>query len=331
MKGFAVAPAKVILTGEHFVVYGSAAVVAAVNIYSKAVVSRRVDDKIVARSLSPRCGVSFSDGRFEVLQGGREARLLLEPICRVARATLEQFGSEARGLDIEIDSNIPVGVGLGSSAAVSVSTIAATTRLLRRGPSRETIRGLAFESERLIHNLPSGIDQTISTFGGVITYRRGKPFRRVSLRRILPIIIGNTGKTRSTGAMVSKVRAFLATRSALKRKLLRSAEDISTRALAALRAGDRRKLGELMNQNHELLRQIKTSTEELDHLVSAALQAGAFGAKLTGAGGGGCMIAMAPPSHTGNVMRAIRDTGGAPFLVNIAREGVKSWLLGSQC
>jgi len=327
LKGLAVAPAKVILTGEHFVVYGTPAIVAAVNIHSKAIVSRRKDRSIVVRSSSPRCAISVNSAHSKVLRGGKNARTMLEPICHVARAVLEQFDSEGKGLDIQIDSAIPVGVGLGSSAAVSVSTIAATAKLLRRRLDREAIRSLAFQSERLIHNIPSGIDQTISTFGGVIAYGKEKPFQRVPLRRAFPIIIGNTGKTRSTGAMVSKVRNFLSKRSSLERQAMKSAERISRGAFAALRHGDRRKLGELMTQNHELLRQIRVSTKHLDRLVSTAREAGAFGAKLTGAGGGGCMIAVAPTDGIRNILEAIRVAGGTPYLVNIEREGVRSWLL----
>lgn len=178
----------------------------------------------------------------------------------------------------------------------------------------------------MIHKAPSGIDQTISTFGGVVMYRREKPFQRIPVRHTFPIIIGDTGKTRSTGAMVSKVRDFLTKRSALEREILMSAERVSKKALAALQCGDIRQLGELMNLNHELLCQIRVSTEELDRLVSAAQEAGAFGAKLTGAGGGGCMIAVAPTHHVANVLRAIKDAGGTPYLVNVERKGVRSWL-----
>ncbi len=327
MKGFAVAPAKVILTGEHFVVYGTTAIVAAVNIHSKATVSQRSDGTIVVSSSSPRCSVSFTDGYCEVLQGRRNTRAMLEPICHVARATLEHFDKEKQGLDIQIDSAIPVGVGLGSSAAVAVSTIAATAKLLRRGLDRDAIRHLAFKSESMIHNFPSGIDQTISTLGGLIAYRRRRPFQRIPLKRTFQVIIGDTRRTRSTGAMVSKVKTLLAKGRRLKRQILRSAERISRTALTTLQHGDMRQFGELMNLNHELLRQVRVSTRELDRLVLAAREAGAFGAKLTGAGGGGCMIALAPFRYTESVLHAIRDAGGTPHLVNVQREGVESWLL----
>ena len=271
--------------------------------------------------------MSCIDGSPEVIRGGKDTRAILEPICHVAHATLEHFDSGERGLDIQIDSAIPVGVGLGSSAAVAVSAVSAAAKLLRRRIDREAIRHLAFESECMIHKAPSGIDQTISTFGGVIMYRREKPFQRIPVKHTFPIIIGNTDKTRSTGTMVSKVRAFLKGRSAFERRILRSAERVSMRALAALQRGDVRQLGELMNSNHGLLRQIEVSTRELDSLVSAARKAGAFGAKLTGAGGGGCMIAVAPAHRTATVIQAIRDEGGTPYLANIERKGVRSWLV----
>jgi len=327
LKSFALAPAKVILTGEHFVVYGAPAIVAAVNIYSKTTASRRNDRAIVVRSSSPRCAISFIDGSSRVIQGERDARTRLEPISHVAWAALDHFDGVDRGVDIQIDSTIPVGVGLGSSAAVAVSTIAAVARLLRRRVDREAIRRLAFESERMIHKTPSGIDQTVSTFGGVMVYRKEKPSQRILVGHAFPIVIGNTGKMRSTGAMVSKVRAFLTRGGALERRTLRSAKGISKRALAALQSGDIRWLGRLMNLNHELLRQIKVSTRDLDRLVSVAREAGAFGAKLTGAGGGGCMIAVAPAHYTANVLQAIRNAGGTPYLANIERKGVRSWLV----
>lgn len=327
MKAFAVAPAKVILTGEHFVVYGVSAIVGAVNIHSRATVSWRRDGRIAATSSPVRYAASFVDEHSNALQGGRTAQTLLQPICRAALSVLEQFASRRQGLNVHIHSDIPVGVGLGSSAAVAVSTIAATMRLLRRKLNREVIIRLAFDSERLIHGIPSGIDQTISTFGGVIIYKKEKPFQRLPLRHGFPIIVGNTGRIRSTGTIVSKVRAFLAERDRLAQQIMRSAESISRRASAALRQGNMMKLGELMNQNHELLRQIEVSTRQLDRLVMAAREAGAFGAKLTGAGGGGCMIAVVSPDHTRNVMQAIKAAGGTPYLVNVEEKGVRAWLL----
>lgn len=327
MKSIAVAPAKVILTGEHFVVYGVPALVSAVDIYSKTAVSTRRDTTIVARSSSPRCAISINGEHTRVLEGERNARKMLEPMIRVAQAALNRFGSRNQGLNIRIDSEIPVGVGLGSSAAVAISTIAAVGKLCKRRLYRETIRQLAFGSERLIHKIPSGIDQTISTFGGVIVYQKEKPFRRISPRQIFPIIVGDTGKRRSTGKMVSKVRTLLAERDVFAKRALRSAGIISRSALAALRCGDLKRLGQLMNQNHELLREIEISTTELDRLVSAAREAGAFGAKLTGAGGGGCMIAVASSDCTSSVLQAIGHAGGTPYLARMEHRGVRSWLI----
>jgi mevalonate kinase len=327
MKSIAVAPAKVILTGEHFVVYGTTAIVSAVNIYSRATASRKRGATIVTRSGSFECAMPIDTGRCRILKGGDNARTLLEPISQLARTTLSNWAGHSTGLDLSIDSDIPVGVGLGSSAAVAVSTVAAIARLFRKRCRLETIRKRAFESERLIHKIPSGIDQTISTYGGVIAYQKEKPFKRVTVGRTFPIIIGDSGRRRSTGDIVSGVRALLAERADMAEEVLRSANMISRKALTALRQGDTRRLGQLMNQNQELLRRIEVSTAELDKMISAACEAGAFGAKLTGAGGGGSMIALASPDRIPAVVEAIREAGGTPFVANIERRGVRSWLV----
>jgi len=327
LKSIAVAPAKVILTGEHFVVYGTTAIVSAVNIYSKATASKRRESIIVTRSGSFECAMPTGSGCCRTLKGGDKALVLLEPISQLAQTGLRKWAGHSTGLNLSIKSDIPVGVGLGSSAAVAVSTIAAIARLFRMRCRLETIRECAFESERLIHKIPSGIDQTISTFGGVIAYQKEKPFRRVTLGRTFPIIIGDSGRKRSTGDIVSGVRALLAERSEMAREVLRSANMISRKALTALRDGNARRLGQLMNQNQELLDRISVSTTELDKMILAAREAGAFGAKLTGAGGGGCMIALASPDRIPAVVEAIREAGGTTFIANIERRGVRSWLV----
>ncbi len=327
MKSTAVAPAKVILTGEHFVVYGTTAVVSAVKIYSRATASRRRGKTIVTRSGSLKCAMHIDSGHCQVLNGGDDARTLLEPISQLARTALGNWAGQSTGLDLDIKSDIPVGIGLGSSAAVAVSTVAAIGKLFRKRCRLETIRKYAFESERLIHKIPSGIDQTISTYGGVIAYQKERPFERVTVGRTFPIIIGDSGRKRSTGDIVSRVRALFAEREDMAEEVIRSANMISRKALTALRQGDIRRLGQLMNQNQELLQRIGVSTAELDKMISAASEAGAFGAKLTGAGGGGSMIALASQDRIPAVVEAIREAGGAPFVAKIERRGVRSWLV----
>jgi mevalonate kinase len=244
----------------------------------------------------------------------------------VASNLMERAGLKEQGLNIDIDSSIPMAAGLGSSASVAVSVIAALSKLLGLKNNREEIRELAFTPERIVHGNPSGIDQTTATYGGVLAYSRDKGFETVNARYDIPIVIGNTGVMRSTGELVAKVRTISQVYpDEFNRAALRAGE-ISTRARDAIEKGELNLLGNLMNDNHELLKWLNLSHGTLEQLISAARSAGALGAKLTGAGGGGCMIALVEPGVEGRVAEAIARSGGEPFIVKTAREGVKVWV-----
>jgi mevalonate kinase len=269
----------------------------------------------------------FKGRKFELIQGGLNARRFLEPIHAISELARQGFHQE-RGLHIRIDSEIPVGVGLGSSAAIAVSTVAAVSKLLDREIDRDTIRDSVYRSEEMIHGTPSGIDQTVSTYGGIIIYARGKMIKHIRPRHPFSLIIGNTGKTRSTGIMVARVREQLNQDMPFKKEVMKSILSISHQAVQAVETGDFKKLGQLMNSNHELLQMIGASTVELNRLVLAARRAGALGAKMTGAGGGGCMAALSQRGKEQRVSRAIKRAGGMPYNVSIDEGGVKAWLCG---
>jgi len=174
-----------------------------------------------------------------------------------------------------------------------------------------------------VHITPSGVDPAISTYGGLITYRRGEGIRRLEARGPLELVVGDTGIKRSTGALVSAVRALKERRPRLFASLLEAAEHLVADAVAALERGDLTALGELMDINHGLLSAIGVSNEALDRLVHAARRAGALGAKLTGAGGGGCMVALVEPGSGERVARAVEAAEGRAFLAELSREGVR--------
>lgn len=325
MRAIAIAPAKVILVGEHFVVAGKRALAMAVNLYSEVSVKRREDSVIHVESRLKGVAGSFLEDSFKPEVGGAEAEEVLRPFKMLAEAVVEHAGAVGVGINIDIRSMIPVGVGLGSSAATSVSTIGAIAKLLRVKLSRREICDLAYVSEKHIHGKPSGIDQTTSTYGGIVSYSPKKGLSRLEARRSIPLVVGNTGVTRSTGELVSKVRETLA-RKSFGKDLLRLAERISVEAAEAVKRGDIHRLGRLMNRNQQLLTKVGVSTAELDELVNAAMKAGALGAKLTGAGGGGCMIALAEPRRLGVVAEAIEKAGGEAYIVHLDRRGLRSKL-----
>jgi mevalonate kinase len=216
---------------------------------------------------------------------------------------------------------------MGSSAAVAVATVAAVGRLFKLDLSREEISRLAYRAEEYVHGRPSGIDQTISTYGGVIMFRRSQGFEPIEVSTPIPLVIGDTGQKRSTGRLVAMVQGRREAFPEIMELLIQAGGRIALSAAEALRKGDLRGLGELMNLNHGLLSALGVSNDMLDRLVNAARGAGALGSKLTGAGGGGCMIALADQGRIDEVADAIEAAGGRAIHVQESRGGVEACLL----
>ncbi|RLG01920.1 MAG: mevalonate kinase [Thaumarchaeota archaeon] len=267
MKACASAPGKVILFGEHFVVYDKPALVSAINLRAYAEVEK-------------------SD-RGIVLDGWTEENPAVKASAYIAKE-LEYSG----GINLRIRSSIPQSVGLGSSASVSVASAAATSLLLKGELDLELIMEAAHIGESLIHYRPSGIDTTIATYGGGGIYIRSKGFKNLSFD-LNEILIINTGKARRTGDLVKKVKEFKDTHVEEFERILGNAERIIWEAVDALKNGDVELIGKLMLRNQELLRRVGVSSKEIEDVIELCMKYGALGAKLTGAGGGGCVIAVA--------------------------------------
>ncbi|RLG95194.1 mevalonate kinase [Candidatus Bathyarchaeota archaeon] len=315
------APAKVILLGEHFVVYGEPAIVLAIDMRATATAEKRTDGKILIESRGIGASGFFVDDKFFPKIGGEEAERKLEPLYIIVKE-IREHADFNEGISLRIESSIPIASGLGSSAAVSVASAAATCSLLNLDTSEDNIFKLAFDAEKIIHGNPSGVDPAISTYGGVLWYCRSKPIRRLKVKADLPLVIGNTGKERSTGELVAGVDALLKRYPRIIGRIIKAGGEIVKRSLYALKKGDLKMLGELMNIDHELLCSIGVSCRELDDLVYAAREAGAYGAKLTGAGGGGCMIALTPPERIMDVADAISEAGGEVLITRKTDDGV---------
>lgn len=315
------APAKVILLGEHFVVHGEPAIVLAIDRRATVTVKMRSDQKIFIKSEDIGISGFFINDQFSPLKGGGEAERKLEPIYAVAREIIQKYHLK-NGVNIEIESSIPIAAGLGSSAAVSVASAAALLSLFDLNKSKDDIFKIAFNAEKIIHGTPSGVDPAISTYGGILWYRKSQPIRRLDIDVDLPLIIGNTKKERSTGELVAKVNTLRRHYPSIIEKIIKAGGEIVKRSVKALREGDLKTLGELMNINHELLCAVGVSCEELENLVHAARNAGALGAKLTGAGGGGCMIALVSPEKIEDVAEAIDEAGGEVLITRKTDAGV---------
>jgi len=316
------APAKVILFGEHFVVYGEPAVVLAIDKRAYASAQLRKDARIHIDSINLGVSGTFKGERFQAERGGSKARLKLEPIKNAVQLVLKRAERKA-GVNLKINSNIPVSAGLGSSAAVATSTIVAVSNLLGTQLSREQIFRMAYESERLVHGTPSGIDPAIATYGGVLQFQRGKDFTSLDVHTQIPLVIGNTKVTRSTGELVAIVRDIRENYPFIVDPIIRTGGKIALDAVEALKKGDLQVVGELMNINHALLCAVGVSHEALERLIYAARKDGALGAKLTGGGGGGCMIALAETDKLKRVAKTIERVGGEAFIAEKTNEGVR--------
>jgi len=316
------APAKVILFGEHFVVYGEPAVVLAIDKRAYALARLRKDERIYIKSVELDVSGTFTGERFKAERGGSKARLKLDPVKNAVQLVLE-IAERKAGVNVRINSNIPVSAGLGSSAAVATSTILAVSKVLGIELSRDQIFRMAFESERLVHGTPSGIDPAISTYGGTLQFQKGKDVTSLDMQTNIPLVIGNTRVERSTGDLVATVRRVKEHYPIISNLIIRSGGKIALDAVEALKKADLQTVGELMNINHALLYALGVSHEALERLVYAARKGGALGAKLTGGGGGGCMIAIARQNKLKRVAKAIERVGGDAFIARNTDEGAR--------
>jgi mevalonate kinase len=313
------APAKIILFGEHFVVYNKPAILASVTKRIK-VGAHLNNSKTINIKSDLGIEASYKESDFNIIKGANHSQTILYPLYESARSVLSER-HQILGLDILVNSEFPYGLGLGSSAASCVATVAAVDSLFHK-PDKQYVCDKAIKSERLIHNNSSGADCYISTFGGLIYYIKNTGFNKIYCRKDLSLLIGNTGIRHSTGALVSSVKKFKDENSSLFNNLSRRAENICRDAFTAITKGDERKLGELMRENHTLLQQIGVSHDKIDYLVNVCVENGALGAKLTGAGGGGIMIALVPQEEKLKLISIIEKNGCECMAVEIDFNGL---------
>ena len=307
------APGKVILFGEHAVVYGQPSLAGAIDLRVFVKVTENKAKKI--KIISDNCmeTVDFNElnpeGRF-----------------RYVKKALDIFFNEiiqvCRGVTISINSELPSASGLGSSAAVTVATMSALSRFFGTELKKEEIARLSHRVELEVQGAASPTDTLTSTFGGILFIEPlKKKYSRLSCSS-LPLVIGYTGDPRSTAELVRKVRELRDKYPDIIDGIILQIGEITKKAKKCLEGGELHHLGELMNINHGLLESLGVSTEKLSRLVYISRKAGARGAKLTGAGGGGCIIAYTPEKEE-NVIKAIAKEKCKPFRAPITADGVK--------
>jgi len=281
------APGKIILFGEHAVVYGRPALAVPVT-QLKATVE-------VWPSEYRGIWIDAPDIR---LKAELKTLAFDHPLASALRNLFFALGLDPfPDLNIRISSTIPVASGLGSGAAVSVALIRALCSYLRRPASDEQVNQLAFELEKLYHGTPSGIDNTVITYAKPVYFQRGQPIETFKPREPFTIVIGDTGVAAPTRQSVGDLRSLWEADKRAWELIFTQVGQLVIEARRAIEYGRLSKLGELMNQNHMLLQQMTVSSPELDCLVEAAREAGALGAKMSGGGRGGNMIALVDGAH----------------------------------
>jgi mevalonate kinase len=277
---------KTILFNEHFVVHGVPGIVSAIDSVADAEVKK------IGK------GLTVEDTRKGAKGYAEKKRLQqMESIERVLKAL--SIDPKQASLRIWLGGNLPGFSGIGASAASSVAIARAIAEEFELDLSDEKINDVAYEAEKSYAGTPSGIDNTAATFGGLIWFKRNlsggrNTMERLNIREPVEVVIGNTGIVADTKAMVAGVGERKKKYPKKYDTLFKQAEELAFTARKTLERFDLRKVGKLMNKNHRLLQEIEVSCKELDYLVKLAREQGAFGAKLTGGGGGGCMLALTP-------------------------------------
>jgi len=304
--GMAAGHGKIILFGEHAVVYGSRAIASPIPL------------AVRARVLGEDDGVWLAFPRWGVERRMQKDSTRLTSFEAPAALILGELGLADRSMRIEVFSEIPRSMGLGGSAAVAVAIIRALDRHFEVGLSDDAVNALAYQCECIAHGTPSGIDNTVATFGQPLVYQKGASpsFQPLHLTQPIAMIVGMTGVEGSTAEMVARVREGRRRNRTFYDSVIQEIDSITVQALEALDSNDLVLIGELMNTNHGFLRRIGVSSRELEELIRIALRHGACGAKLTGGGGGGSMIALFPDGGNG-VVEAMRDAGYQAIEVRI--------------
>jgi mevalonate kinase len=296
---------KVILFGEHFVVHGVPGIVSAIDSSTDAEVKKAAK------------GINVRDERKTAKGYSEEKRLQqLESIERMLKA----MGIDPKiAFDIWVGGTLPGFSGLGASAASSVAIARAIAQELGMKISNEKINQVAYEGEKAYAGNPSGIDNTAATYGGFMWFKKnlgGGPDKvePLSIKAPVEIVIGSTGKVANTKAMVEGVAERKNKNPQKYNAIFKRAEELAYEGRVALEFYNLKKIGGLMNENHRLLQEIEVSSKELDLLVELARKQGAIGAKLTGGGGGGCMVALTPGKELQGKVASVFKTAGYEFL-----------------
>lgn len=316
------APGKLMLFGEHAVVYGKPCIVTSVN--QRLSIKAQKNDEPVFVLNAPDVDIkNYSKlmthlGNGEIPKGTKFSEVATSNFFQKYKNVIPAQA----GIQLTTSAQFKSTFGFGSSSASAVCTIKALAELFEIKLNEKQIFDLAYKTVLDVQGLGSGFDLAAAIYGGTLYFvTGGKTIQPLAIDH-LPLIVGYTGVKADTATIVKEVKARFENKQDELKEIYDGIENIVKKAKVAFIKKDFKQLGELMNDNQKYLEQIGVSTNKLSSMINAARNAGAYGAKLSGAGGGDCMIALAPENKTTAVKKAIQNAGGKVLEVEVNTKGV---------
>ena len=311
MTSIAKAPGKIILFGEHFVVYQNKAILGAINKYATVTSEKTNTDNILVSSSLGQSSIQKDEDVSNIEKKFR-------PFFYIAKQVIEKNNFD-KGITIKIESDIPIGAGLGSSSACCVAAAASVLNLFNITDENEVLE-LAIQAERTIFPNTSGADCTVSVSGGIIEYQKEKGFSKIETENEFNFIIIDSEQVHSTDKVVERVRKFKENNSDVFTELCSEEERLIAKALDSMKKNDLETIGKCMAQNQMFLEQIGVSNDELLS-ITKEIEKITFGAKITGAGDGGCIIALTQKDD--DLSEYVNTTKYQTYQVTIQKTGMQ--------
>ena len=296
MTSKASAPGKIILFGEHFVVHGVKAILCAINKRAIVISKKNETQNIFIKS-------SLGENTIPISESLDNIESTFKPFFFIAKKIINE-NNFSNGVDIEIQSEIPIGAGLGSSSACCVAAALSISNLFSKLDKNQILE-LAIEAEKTIFPNTSGADCTVSVFGGIIDYQKDNGYKIIETNHEFDFIVVNSKKSHSTNIVVNRVNEFKNENKKIFDDLCDEESKLIEKAIDSLQKFDLETIGKCMAQNQIFLEQLGVSNDLLLSIVKL-VEKETFGAKITGAGDGGCIIALTEKNKKDSVLEHIK-------------------------
>ncbi len=312
-----IAPGKSILFGEHAVVYGFPAIAMAISVNSECRINEIEENKI--KIILYNYDQVFEANNIKTLSQKFSSKY--NQISECFYNFQKDYGVQIENVEIKIISNLFPSAGLGSSASIAVSLINALNCYYELNLKKEEINSLAYELEKIVHGSPSGIDNTICTFGNAIYFENGK-FDYVKIPQEFLFLITYTNIEHNTKEAINRIRHLKEINSKQTEQFLKQIGKITKKAKVELTRNNIQEIGKLMNLNQKYLSNLQVSNEQISEIINISLKNGAFGSKLTGAGLGGCVITLGKRKDLEKISSILKAKGYKSFIAKNDKLGV---------